>query len=113
NYDGARPCDYSWVKALSDECREANTTFAFFGIGNDFVKDGKHYHLDSNMQKLMAYKSNFSFKGREFHYNLHDSLGFPIRQEDMYVPYFSKHCDNCPMRITCNGCSRCGKCKYI
>ncbi len=113
NYAGARPCDFDWVKSLHDECVEANITFAFFGIGNDFVKDGKHYHLDSDTQKLMALKSGMNYKGREIVFNLHDSLGFPIRDEDMYVPYFAPHCERCSMRMTCNGCSRCGRCGKV
>ena len=111
NYDGARECNFDWVKELHDECVESNTTFAFLGIGNNFVKDGKHYRLNSSTQKLMAYKSNMNYKGKEFVYNLKSPLGFPLQKEEMYVPYFPDHCLTCSMKILCNGCSNCGKCK--
>ena len=111
NYAGARPCDFAWVKSLHDECVEADITFAFFGIGNDFVKDGRHYHLDSETQKLMALKSGIIYRGKEIVFDLHDSLGFPIESGSMHVPTFLPHCSSCSMKIACNGCSRCGRCK--
>ena len=45
------------------------------------------------------------------HFDLYDSLGYPISEEDRYKPYFREKCENCGMRPTCNGCSNCGKCE--
>ena len=45
NYDGARPCNFDWVKSLRQECVDANVTFCFIETGTVFIKDGKRYHL--------------------------------------------------------------------
>ena len=44
NYDGARPCNFDWVKSLRQECVDANVTFCFIETGTVFIKDGKRYH---------------------------------------------------------------------
>ena len=112
NYGGARPCHYEWVKALHDECREYNVTFVFCGTGRRFVKDGRLYKIeDSKIQNEQAHKSGLSFKGKSFKYELTDDWGYPIPDEDLYKPYFGERCEVCGMRITCNGCSKCGKCE--
>ncbi len=111
NYDGARPCRYEWVKELHDECAEYNVTFVFCGTGRRFIKDGKLYRLDkSSMQSLQAYRSGLSFKGKPIDFRLTDNFGTPIGAERLYTPYYGSHCLQCGMKITCNGCSRCGKC---
>ena len=112
NYAGARPCHYEWVKALSDECREANVTFAFVGTGRRFVKDGRMYRIESSeLQAQQAYRSNLSFKGKEIDFKFRHPLGFTVPPENRYVPFFSEKCQTCGMRIICNGCTRCGKCQ--
>lgn len=45
NYDGARPCDFDWVKKLQGECALYNVTFCFIETGSVFIKDGKQYYL--------------------------------------------------------------------
>ena len=32
------------------------------------------------------------------------------RAEELDQPYFGAQCSRCGMKLTCNGCSRCGKC---
>ena len=112
NYAGARPCHYEWVKRLSDECREFNVTFAFVGTGRRFVKDGKTYRIESSeLQANQAYKSGLSFKGKPIEYKLCNLLGMPLSGERLYQPYFGEKCQSCGMKIICNGCTLCGKCK--
>lgn len=40
-----------------------------------------------------------------------DEWGWQIPEEKLYKPYFGPRCQNCGMRLACNGCSRCGKCE--
>ena len=111
NYGGARPCHYEWVKSLHDECAAHNITFVFCGTGRRFVKDGKLYKIESSaIQSEQAYKSGLSFQGNPINYELTDEWGYPITDDLLYKPYFGKRCEHCGMRLTCNGCSKCGKC---
>ena len=109
NYNGARPCYYEWVKSLHDECVEYNVTFVFCGTGRRFVKDGKTYSIEgSGLQSRQAYLSGLSFQGKPMDFKLYDDWGYPLGEHMLYEPYFGPHCMECGMRITCNGCSRCG-----
>ena len=111
NYDGARPCNFDWVKSLRQECVDANVTFCFIETGIVFIKDGKRYHLPSKqLQSRMAYKSGMNYQGRPIHFDLVDDWGYPIPQEDLYVPHFRANCETCGSKLICNGCSDCGKC---
>ena len=111
NYDGARPCHYEWVKALSDACRERDITFVFCGCGRRFVKDGKTYALETpGLQSSQAAKSGLSYQGKPIAWKLKDLRGWPLAEGDLYVPFFSPKCDACGMRLACNGCSKCGRC---
>ena len=110
NYGGARPCHYEWVKRLHDECTEYNVTFVFCGTGRRFVKDGKIYKLEGSLQNEQANKSGLSFLGKPIDFKLRDGWGYPIPEEQLYKPYFGARCQNCGMRLICNGCSDCGRC---
>ena len=111
NYDGARPCNFDWVKSLRQECVDANVTFCFIETGTVFIKDGKRYHLPSKqLQSRMAYKSGMNFQGRPIRFDLVDDWGYHIPQEDLYVPHFRTNCETCGSKLICNGCSDCGKC---
>ena len=111
NYDGARPCYYDWVKLLRHECEDNNVRFVFCGTGRRFVKDGKLYKIEGNtLQTQQAYKSGMSFEGRPIHFDLYDSFGYPVAEECLYKPVYRDRCDSCSMRLSCNGCSSCGKC---
>lgn len=110
NYDGARPCHYEWVKTLHDECAEYNVTFVFCGTGRCFVKDGRTYMLEDGVQSQQAYKSGLSFQGKPMDFRLTDTFGNPLSEEELYKPYFGRKCQECGMRMTCNGCTRCGRC---
>lgn len=110
NYAGSRPCHYEWVKQLHDECLEHNVTFVFCGTGRRFVKDGKTYRLEGRIQSEQAHKSGLSFAGKAIDWKLTDGWGLPIPKEQLYQPYYGERCQTCGMRLTCNGCSRCGRC---
>lgn len=112
NYGGARPCHYEWVKKLSEECKKYDVSFTFCGTGNCFVKDGKTYHIESAVvQNEQAKKSKLSHGGKPMNFKLTDHWGVPIKEEQLYVPYFGERCQTCAMKPICNGCSRCGKCE--
>ena len=112
NYDGARPCDFDWVRTLHDECVLHDITFAFIETGTVFIKDGRTYHMpDKRMQAQQAYRSGMGYQGRPIVFSLCDSLGNPIPEKDLYVPYYGPSCEECGSRLICNGCSKCGKCK--
>ena len=110
NYGGARPCHYEWIKNLHDECAEYNVTFVFCGTGRRFVKGGKTYKLEGNIQSKQAHRSGLSFQGKPIEWKLMDDWGYPISEDRLYVPYYGERCQTCGMKLTCNGCSRCGKC---
>ncbi len=112
NYDGARPCDFDWVKKLYSECKSHGVTFDFIETGTIFVKDGKTYHIpNKRLQSEMAHKSGMNFKGRPINFRLTDNMGLELLPKDIYEPYFSDNCNCCGSRNICNGCSKCGKCR--
>jgi protein gp37 len=110
NYGGARPCHYEWVKSLRDECAAYHVTFVFCGTGRRFVKDGRLYKLEGNIQSQQARKSGMSFRGKPIQFDLYDSFGYPISEEDRFKPVFRERCKTCGMQMCCNGCCNCGKC---
>ena len=74
------------------------------------MKDGKTYKLEGSVQTEQASKSGLSFLGKPIDFKLTDAWGYLIPEEQLYKPYFGAHCQKCGMRLTCNGCSQCGKC---
>jgi protein gp37 len=111
NYDGARPCDFDWVRALGAECAAADVTFCFIETGTHFVKDGRHYRIpDKRVQSRMAYKSGVSRQGRPMVFHLEDEFG-PLPPERLYVPHYRDCCAQCGSRPICNGCADCGRCR--
>ncbi len=112
NYDGARPCNYGWVKLLRQECERYNISFTFIETGTKFIKDRKLYTLpDKRLQAEMAYKSGISYQGKPMKYLLTDDFGMEIPEEYLYQPYFCESCMICGSKPICNGCSQCGKCR--
>lgn len=111
NYDGARPCNFDWVKSLQAECVAHNITFCFIETGTVFIKDGKRYHIPKKqIQSEMAYKSGMNYEGKPIDWKLTDSIGRLIPKENLYVPHYRNNCAHCGSRLICNGCSDCGKC---
>lgn len=111
NYDGARPCNFDWVKQLREECVAHNITFCFIETGTHFIKDGKHYHIPKKrVQSRMAHKSGMNYLGKPMVFELTDGWGYPIPEEDLYVPHYGKNCAECGSKLICNGCADCGRC---
>lgn len=111
NYDGARPCNFDWVRSLSDQCKAADVRFTFIETGTVFIKDGRTYRLpDKRVQSLMAHRAGVNHPGHPSEFRLRDPLGFEIDPADLYRPYFAPHCQTCGSRPICNGCARCKKC---
>ena len=112
NYDGARPCNFDWVKSLQAECVSSYVTFCFIETGTRFIKDNKQYHIPKKMtQSEMAYKASVNFVGKSIHFHLTDSWGIPIPQNELYAPHYRSNCEKCGNKLICNGCSDCGRCK--
>ncbi|MDE7230544.1 MAG: phage Gp37/Gp68 family protein [Oscillospiraceae bacterium] len=112
NYDGSRPCDFEWVKALREECVSRNITFCFIETGTVFIKDGRRYVLPKKqIQSEMAFKSGMNFSGKPIQWKLTDRFGNMIPENELYVPSYGGNCAMCGSRPICNGCSNCGKCK--
>ena len=111
NYDGARPCDFDWVKSLRSECVSRNITFCFIETGTVFIKDGKRYILPKKqIQSEMAFKSGMNFLGKEIEWKLANRFGDVIPKGELYIPHYGSNCEKCGSRQICNGCSDCGKC---
>ncbi len=112
NYDGSRPCRYEWVKLLSDQCRRYDVTFNFIETGTYFIKDGRTYRIpDKRIQSRQAFRSGLNYKGRGIRFRLTDEWGYDIPEEELYTPHYHPvTCAECSNRLTCNGCSDCGKC---
>lgn len=112
NYDGARECDFDWVRSLRAECIESNVSFYFIETGTVFIKDGKRYHIPKkSLQSEMAHKSGMNFVGKTINWEPKDCFGNKISKENLYLPYFKTNCESCGSKPICNGCSDCGKCE--
>jgi protein gp37 len=112
NYDGARPCNFDWVKQLRSECTVHDITFCFIETGTVFIKDGRCYNLpQKQLQSEMAYKSGMNFVGKPINWRLTNALGMELPQEELYVPHYRQNCEKCGSRLICNGCSDCGRCE--
>ena len=113
NYDGARPCDYDWVRSLHRQCANQNVTFCFIETGTNFIKDGRRYFLpNKRVQSEMAYKSGISYQGKPMKFKLEDDYGL-FDAGRKYEKYFGPQCEKCGSRMICNGCARCGKCTVL
>lgn len=111
NYGGARCCDFAWVKALREECESRDITFCFLETGTTFIKDGRKYTIrDKREQTRQALRSGMNYQGKAMRFDLRDSWGLPIPDELRYVPHYCRTCEECSMKMVCNGCSECGKC---
>lgn len=81
NYTGSRPCNYDWVKQLSDECKKYDVSFIFCGTGNKFIKDGRTYILDKSLAHQQALKSGLSYNGKPIKFILKDEFGNVIEND--------------------------------
>jgi len=112
NYDGARSCNFDWIKTLRKECEKHNVTFCFIETGTNFIKDGKAFQLPrKQIQSQMAFKSGMNYSGKAMNFKLTNNFGEPIKPQLLYQPQYCSQCATCSSKMICNGCSNCGKCK--
>lgn len=111
NYEGARPCHYEWVKSLYLQCRKHGVTFNFIETGNIFIKGQNRYQIPSKLkQSQLAYKSRLQYQGKPISFLLTKDNEV-LQEKDLYVLHYREHCITCGTRMTCNGCSDCGRCQ--
>jgi len=112
NYNGARACNFDWVKTLRRECEKYDVTFCFIETGTNFIKDGKNFYLKKKyLQSQMAFKSGMNYAGKPIVFNLTNHLGEPLKPNLLYQPQYRNQCNTCSSKLICNGCSDCGRCK--
>lgn len=108
NYEGARPLKYSWVKNLSEECKQCDVTFAFYETGNIFIdQNGVRKFIKKTDQKKAAYLCDLNFestKKQKFNIKNFQSSLFDVPK------FFHENCQYCVKRKFCAGCKSCGKC---
>jgi hypothetical protein len=76
------------------------------------MKDGRLYKIEGNgLQSEQAFRSGLSFQGKPIEIKLTDGWCYPLTEDKLYNPHFGERCRTCGMKMTCNGCSECGKCK--
>jgi hypothetical protein len=77
-----------------------------------FIKDGKRYYMPKKqVQSEMAFRSGMNYEGKPIEWKLTTPLGIEIPKQELYVPHYREHCEQCGSRLICNGCSDCGKCE--
>ena len=112
NYDGARPCNFEWVKFLRSECVAHDITFCFIETGRHFIKDGRSYHIpNKQLQSQMAHKPGVNYHGKPIVFELTNNWGYRIPNNELYVPHYGRNCVECGSKLICNGCTDCGKCE--
>ena len=85
-------------------------TFCFLETGAVFIKDGRKYKIPGKREQTrQALRSGMNYQGKRMVFHLKDSWGLPISEEEMYAPHFWQRCEECSMKMLCNGCSDCGK----
>ena len=59
--EGARTCDFDWVKDLRAQCVDARVPFHFKQTGARFVKDGRLYRIERKDQQAQAAKARLDW----------------------------------------------------
>jgi len=115
-FGGRRPCRYEWIKRISDDCEKYQVNFTLNAIGAVFIKDGKRYHISSQLvQGQQAFLSGLSHFYRKPVYKLYDPIdGHPLDESELMKPVFNTdRCVTCTSLETCIGCVDCGSCKDV
>lgn len=58
----ARPCDYSWVQLIRQQCIASGTPFHFKQTGARFVMNGKTYFIERAKQMAQAQKAGIDWQ---------------------------------------------------
>jgi protein gp37 len=59
--DNARPCDFSWVMHIHDDCVAAGVPFHFKQTGANFIMNGKNFKIARPFQMPQARKARIDF----------------------------------------------------
>ncbi len=57
----ARYLNYDWVLKIRNQCIDSQTNFEFRQCGTNFIKDNKHYHLQTKDLCKLARKANINY----------------------------------------------------
>lgn len=49
----------------------------------------------------------------DMQFALYDDWGYPVTEEQKYIPQFRERCGTCGRQMVCNGCSGCGSCEKL
>lgn len=114
NYDGARPCEYAWVKSLHDQCYRTGVEFNLYETGTNFVlPNGKViYEPRRNTQSRNAAMlgTYLSPQAQPVYKLFYPGTNTPVTNVE--TPKFDNpRCQACGNRPTCGGCTHCGKCE--
>lgn len=60
NYENARPLHFEWVEDLASQCKENGVSFEFFDTGENFYKNGKHFHIPHSEGKNQALRAGLN-----------------------------------------------------
>ncbi len=61
----ARPLDYDWVLNIREQCVRHNVNFEFRQCGTNFIKDGKHYKLQTKDLIKQAKLANINYSSKK------------------------------------------------
>lgn len=59
---GARVCDYDWVLAMREDCKQLGVPFSFKQTGANFKKGGKIYRIPRRFQHSQATKAGINIR---------------------------------------------------
>lgn len=60
--EGARECDFAWVKEIADACRSADVAFHYHQTGALLRRDGKLYRIPRRMQQIQAQRAGIDYQ---------------------------------------------------
>ena len=61
----ARPLDYAWVLDIREQCIRKNVGFEFRQCGTHFIKDGRHYKLQTKDLCRQAKKAGIDYNSKK------------------------------------------------
>lgn len=65
----ARPLDYSWVLEIREQCIRKSVNFEFRQCGTHFIKDGKHYRMQTKDLCRQARAADINYKNNSADFN--------------------------------------------
>jgi len=78
----ARPCDYSWILDIREQCIKADVPFRFHQTGAHFIKDGKMYRIHRKFQLSQAHKANIDYRIDKFY--VPETIKFEWKEDDYH-----------------------------